>query len=142
MQKRILFFDDEDWSIEPYSEKLRDHGIEPELAVNGKEAIDRLQKNRYDLLVLDIMLQSENTIGNEPRRAGATLLQMIRQNEIPDMKTATDVPVVILTAVTDEKLLSEVKSWNVSNIFRKPFAFTEVTDTLLKLVQSDRMEQK
>lgn len=142
MSKRILFVDDEGDSVEPYFEKLRDRGLEPELAVDGNDAIKRLQKNKYDLLVLDIMLQSENTIGKEPRRAGATLLEMIRQNKIANAKTAPDVPAVILTAVTDEKLLSEIKRWNVSHIFRKPFAFADATETLLKLIHSDKAEQK
>ena len=144
MAKRILFVDDEDWSVTPYFDKLRDHGVEVALAVDGDEALDRLQNDEYDLLVLDIMLPPGNKIGKkvEPRQAGAILLHMIRSNEIPNMKTSPEVPVVILTAVTDQKLSESIRQHGVSEIFQKPALFDEVTDKLLKLVNAGGKEQK
>ena len=145
MKKRILFVDDEDWSVEPYFEKLRDHNVEVDLALNGDEAYDLLQKDIYDLLVLDIMLPPGKKIGEDvqPRKAGAILLYRIRQKEIPDMKTAANVPVVILTAVTDQKLSEEVRQLKVSAVFQKPAPFDEVTDKLLDILKANSgMKQK
>jgi CheY-like chemotaxis protein len=143
MPKRILFVDDEDWSVIPYFEKLRDQNIEVDLALDGDEAIDRLQKSKYDLLVLDIMLPPGENIGEdvEPRKAGAILLYRIRQNEIPNMRTAPNVPVVVLTAVTDQKLSEDVKQLKVNEVFQKPAPFDEVTDKLLALVKNDMVEK-
>jgi DNA-binding response OmpR family regulator len=144
MSKRILFVDDEDWSVTPYFQKLRDRGFEVDLAVDGDEAIARLQNEKYDLIVLDIMLPSGNKIGKnvEPRRAGAILVHMIRRSEIPDMKTAPNVPVVVLTAVTEQKLSEIVKQLEVIEVFQKPALFDEVTDRILALLKDNKRERK
>lgn len=145
MKKRILFVDDEDWSVSPYFEKLRDHNLEVDLAVDGDEAIDLLQKNNYDLLFLDIMFPPGQKIGKDvqPRKAGAILLYRIRHNEISDMKTVANVPAVVLTAVTDQKISEEVRQLEVSAVFQKPAPFDEVTDKLLDILKANNaMKQK
>ncbi len=137
MSKRVLFVDDEDWSVTPYFEKLRDHGLIVDLAVNGDEALARLQQNRYDLVVLDIMLPPGEKMGEnvEPRKAGEVLLRRLRAGELPNLKTASNVPVVVLTAVTDQKLSEKIQELEVQEIFQKPASFTEVTDRILDLLQ-------
>jgi CheY-like chemotaxis protein len=144
MPKKILFVDDEDWSVTPYFDKLRDHGLVVDLAIDGNEAIAQLGKNAYDLIVLDIMLPPGSKIGKdiEPRIAGAILLDKIRRNAIPGMKTAPNVPVVLLTAVTDQKLAEIVRELNVCEVFEKPAPFNEVTSRLLELVQAGPEERK
>jgi CheY-like chemotaxis protein len=138
MPKRILFVDDEDWSVTPYFPKLQDEDVEVDLARDGDEALDLLKKNRYDLLVLDIMLPPGGKIGKqvEPRKAGANLLRLIRQNEISNMKTSPAVPVVILTAVIDHQLAESLKPLAATEIFQKPAPFDEVTDKLLALLKN------
>jgi hypothetical protein len=66
---------------------------------------------------------------------------MIRKNEITGLKTETAVPVIILTAVTDEKLLDDIKQFNVNKVFRKPVSFNEATDQLLEVINSNPVEQ-
>ncbi len=141
MAKKILFVDDEDWSVDAYFDKLRDHGLQFDLAINGDQAIDRLRSEKYDLIILDIMLPPGNKIGKdvEPRRAGAILLDMIRKKEVPDMKTSPGVLVVVLTAVTDQKLLENVRKLEVKEIFQKPAPFDEVTEMLLTLAKNDKV---
>jgi CheY-like chemotaxis protein len=138
MSKRILFVDDEDWSVTPYFPKLQDAKVEVDLAKDGDEAIGLLQKNKYDLIVLDIMLPPGSRIGKrvEPRKAGAILLQIIRQNEVPNMKTSSRVPVVILTAVIDHTLSESIKQLDITEIFEKPASFDEVTEKLLALLKN------
>lgn len=138
MSKRILFVDDEDWSVTPYFPKLQDANVEVDLAKDGDEAISLLQKNKYDLIVLDIMLPPGSRIGKrvEPRKAGAILLQIIRQNEVPNMKTSSRVPVVILTAVIDHALSESIKQLDITEIFEKPASFDEVTEKLLALLKN------
>ncbi|MCG3118523.1 MAG: hypothetical protein ALAOOOJD_00743 [bacterium] len=138
MSKRILFVDDEDWSVTPYFPKLQDEKVEVDLAKDGDEALSLLQKNKYDLLVLDIMLPPGNKIGKrvEPRKAGAILLQLIRQNEVPNMKTLPTVPVIILTAVIDYTLSESIKQLEITEIFQKPASFDEVTEKLLALLKN------
>jgi len=42
--------------------------------------------------------------------------------------------VMVLTAVTDQKLADKLQELNVAHIFQKPASFAEVTDRLLELL--------
>lgn len=142
MAAEILFVDDEEWSVNSYIEVLKDHGISADLAKNGDEAVRRLRKGTYDLIVLDIMVPPGEAIGRkvEPRRAGVSLLAMIREGKIRGMKTSATVPVIVLTAVTDKKLLEEVRSKQITEVFQKPVPFSQVTDKLLSLLKPETAE--
>jgi DNA-binding NarL/FixJ family response regulator len=87
------------------------------------------------------MLPPGNKIGKnvEPRKAGTILLHGIRRSEIPNMKTASNVPVVVLTAVADQKLLENIKQLGVTEIFQKPAPFDEVTQKLIALLNNERV---
>jgi len=138
MRKSILFIDDEEGSVTPYFPMLHDLGVEVDLAHNGDEAVDWLQKKIYDLIVLDIMLPPGSKIGRdvEPRKAGSILLHMIRQNEVLNMKTAPSVAVVVLTAVADQKLLARIRQLGVKELFQKPAVFDDVTEKLIALLKT------
>ncbi len=122
MAKRVLFVDDEDWSVDAYFPMLRDHGLEVDLAMDGDQAIDLLRENSYDLIVLDIMLPPGEQIGDkiEPRKAGEVLLRKLRRNEIARIQTSPKVPVMIVTAVTDHKLTETMKELQAQEVFQKP----------------------
>lgn len=138
MRKNILFVDDEEGSVTPYFPMLRDLDVDVDLAHNGDEAVDYLQKKVYGLIVLDIMLPPGSKIGKdvEPRKAGAILLHMIRQNEVLNMKNAPSVPVVVLTAVADQKLLARIRQLGVKEVFQKPAVFEDVTEKLVALLKT------
>jgi CheY-like chemotaxis protein len=139
MSKRILFVDDEDWSVSPYFETLRDRNIEIDLAENSDQAIDFLRKKAYDLLVMDIMFAPGTVMGDDvdPRRAGSTLLSKIRNKEISGLQTNSNVPVLILTAVTNGQVLDQVKrDLQVKEICRKPTAFDEVIEKICSILRT------
>lgn len=137
--KQVLFVDDEEGSVMPYFQKLQDNGIAMDLARNGDEAIDYLQRKMYDLIVLDIMLPPGNMMGKdiEPRKTGSTLLKKIRQSEISNMKITPAVAVVVLTAVTDQELLESIRLLGVDEIFQKPASFEKVTKKLIELLMAE-----
>jgi CheY-like chemotaxis protein len=138
MSKRILFVDDENWSVSPYFEILQDHDIETDFAENSDQAIALLRKKKYDLIVLDIMFAPGTILGQqvEPRRAGSTLLAKIRNQEIPELKTAADVPVFVLTAVTNGQVLDSVRDLQVKEIFRKPAPFDDVIEKIITFLET------
>jgi CheY-like chemotaxis protein len=136
MPKRVLFLDDEDWSVDPYFEILQDHGVEIDLAENRDQAIKLLRRNNYDLIVLDIMFAPGKILEDniDPRTAGSTLLSKIRRREISGLKTNPDVPVLVLTAVNNGQLLDNVRDLEVNDICRKPAAFNEVVEKILGIL--------
>lgn len=64
---------------------LAREGYKSDTATDGKEALARLQSDRYDLVLLDIML---------PERSGIDILS--------DVRRRSDLPVIFLTARADE----------------------------------------
>jgi DNA-binding response OmpR family regulator len=56
MKKEILLVDDDDGLKDLYREELEDEGYEVLTAKNGKEALQKLEKEKPDLVVLDIVM--------------------------------------------------------------------------------------
>ncbi len=56
MKKRILVVEDEEGLRLFYEEELKAEGYEVLTARNGREALDRLEKEKPDLIILDIVM--------------------------------------------------------------------------------------
>ncbi len=54
--KRILIVDDVEFNILLIKEFLKDYDLEIDTATNGKEALEKIEKNSYDLVLLDIKM--------------------------------------------------------------------------------------
>jgi CheY-like chemotaxis protein len=84
MAKTILVVDDDELVRVALNELLRPEGYEVHLAAGGAEALEKLDQNGYDLLMLDIIM---------PEMDGFELCRKIRERE--DYR---DTPIVFLTA--------------------------------------------
>ncbi len=95
MVKRILVVEDEKAIARVMSLKLRQAGLEVSVAVDGAKAIELLDAETFDCVLLDLIL---------PEKDGFTVLQHIRE-------TNTELKVVILTNLgqpEDRKRLQEM----------------------------------
>lgn len=103
--KRILVVDDEKDIQNIIKAFLENAEYKVETADDGLDAINLIQNNNYDLILLDIML---------PKVDGFTICEMIRKN--------SDVPIIILTALTDEE--SQLKGFDklADDYITKPFS--------------------
>lgn len=93
MQKKILLIEDEDLLRDLYKRQLEIAGLPTDAFPNGKSGLESLQKNTYDLVLLDIMLPDTN---------GLSILKQIRQNLINK-----DALVVLLTNLGQESVIKE-----------------------------------
>ncbi len=82
--KKILVVDDEPDLVELVSYNLRKEGFKVSSSSNGEDALEKVRKDGYDLLILDLML---------PGIQGAELCRMLRS----DPKTEA-LPIIMLTA--------------------------------------------
>ena len=82
---RILLVDDEDSVQKLLTYPLRKEGYDVVGALDGHEALERLEDDSFDLVVLDVML---------PRMDGFDICRAIRQR--------STVPIIMLTAKTEE----------------------------------------
>lgn len=88
MNNKILIVDDEPDIVELVSYNLKKDGFRVTTALDGEEALRKIRKDRFDLVVLDLML---------PGIQGVELCRIIRN----DPKTA-NTPIIMLTAKGEE----------------------------------------
>lgn len=107
-QARILLVDDEQAVQTLLTYPLRKEGYEVVGAVDGQEALDRFAEQRFDLVVLDIML---------PKLDGVEVCRRLR--------TRSQVPIIMLTAKGDE--IDKVVGLEVGadDYITKPFSVRE-----------------
>ena len=103
--KRILVVEDEKDIQNIIKAFLENAEYKVETADDGLEGINIIQKNKFDLILLDIMM---------PKIDGFTVCEMIRKN--------SNVPIIILTALTDEE--SQLKGFDklADDYITKPFS--------------------
>lgn len=102
---RMLIADDQDGIRSMLAQVFMNMGIDVDTAQDGVGAWEHLEKNQYDLVLLDM---------NMPRMFGHEVLRKMREHQI-------DTPVMIMTAFGEEALIEEVRRLGISAQFEKPF---------------------
>lgn len=115
-KKTILVVEDEESLLKLESILLTSKGFEVIGAANGSIALDVLEKNRVDLVLLDIML---------PEIDGFEVCRRIKNN--PDTK---DLPVIMLTAKKSQEDLSRGDDVGADWYVTKPFKSAKVIETI------------
>jgi len=87
-RRRILIVDDEKDLVELLSYNLKKEGFSIDASYDGEEALIKLKNNKYDLIILDLML---------PGMDGLEILRFIRSQ-----KEISHLPVLMLTAKSEE----------------------------------------
>jgi len=113
--RTVLVVDDEEHIREILRESLEAAGYPAETASDGQEALRRLAKGRYRLMLLDIRM---------PSRSGLSLLSAIR-GKVGRM------PVIVLTGMAGPEELAEAKALGAARCVSKPFQI----ESLLALVR-------
>lgn len=105
MKTNILIVEDEESIREGISEYLSEAGYNIMVAEDGEEGINLFKENKFDLVVLDIML---------PKLNGFGVLNKIRE--------ISNVPVIMLTAMSDD--YTQIMSFNekADDYITKPFS--------------------
>ena len=109
MSINILIIEDEVDIREGISEYLSEVGYEVKVASDGQEGIDLFRQNKFDLVLLDIML---------PKMDGLTVCKKIRHNY--------NIPIIMLSAKDEEidKILG--LELGADDYITKPFSVREL----------------
>ncbi len=109
MAKKVLVVDDEKLIVKGIRFSLEQDGMEVDCAYDGEEALKMATDNKYDMILLDIML---------PKMDGFQVCQQIRE--------FSQVPIVMLTAKGDDmdKILG--LEYGADDYITKPFNILEV----------------
>jgi two-component system response regulator VanR len=106
---RILIIEDEVKIQEILTEFLREYGYETDIAYDGIEGLNMFKKNKYDLVLLDIMM---------PKIDGFATLELLRQE--------SNVPVILLTALEEEEYQIKGFDLQADDYITKPFSMNLV----------------
>lgn len=116
---KILIVDDDQAVRDSLSRSLTFNGYEVELAGDGVEAVERVDENRPDALILDVMM---------PRRDGLEVCRILRSR-------GDDIPVLMLTArdAVSERVAG--LDAGADDYLQKPFALEELLARLRALLR-------
>ncbi len=114
----ILLIEDEEFLRENITEYLRLNHFEVETCVNGKEALDLLEKKHFDLILSDIIM---------PELNGTELLSIVKEKHLNP-----DIPFIFISAVTNPKDIRVSMGMGADDYITKPFLF----EHLLSSIQS------
>lgn len=123
LRGKILWADDEIELLRAHVLYLRERGIEVSEVSNGQDAIDAVQKDRYDLVLMDQMMPGLDGI--------ATL------REIKNVRPA--LPVVLITKNEEEWLMDEAISEKVSGYLTKPVNPSQIFLACKKVLEEEKI---
>jgi len=123
MEIKVLLVDDSKLARKHIRRVLTNLGMEQiEEAVNGKDAVAKVEANFYDLVVTDY---------NMPEMDGQELTRYIREKS-----AQSSIPILMVTSENDDSRLSAVQQAGVSGICDKPFEPETVKAYLKKILAS------
>ncbi len=121
MRPYILVVDDNEINLKLLSKILELGGYEVVTAHNGKDALKLIPQRMPDLAILDVMM---------PDMDGYELCSRIRQEPIN-----AKIPIVMLTAMSDETERNLAMKAGADDIWSKPFEMDELRERLESLLE-------
>ena len=118
MATKVLVVDDEKMIVKGIRFSLLQDGYEVDTAYDGDEALQKATDNKYDIILLDVML---------PKHSGLEVLQQIRE--------FSSVPVIMLTAKGEDmdKILG--LEYGADDYITKPFNILEVKARIKAIIR-------
>ncbi len=115
---KILIVEDEQHQRELYAMELQEEGYQVDQASNGKEAVELVKNNKYDLVVLDIRM---------PEMDGIEALGKILSRD-------KKIPIIIYTAYSNYK--SNFMTWTADAYITKSSNLGELKEKIAEILAS------
>lgn len=116
---KILVVEDNPATRELLRELLSQEGYMVKVAQNGKEALRRVRKDNFDLVLTDVKM---------PRMNGIQLLKEL-QKIVPDIK------VIIITATADSEIAVKAMKFGAYDYITKPFCLDSILQKVKKVLE-------
>ncbi|HEY0610726.1 MAG TPA: response regulator transcription factor, partial [Chitinophaga sp.] len=125
LMKSILVIEDDIIMCNILQLILKKQGYIVSIAQNGQEALSLLKKGHFDLIVTDLMLPFAN---------GLELVSKLKASA-----SQNKIPVIILSAVTDERTVREAFDLGADDYLKKPFAPSELVSRIHRLLTKQKI---
>ena len=116
--KKVLVVDDNELNLKVANRALSDLDVSIDEVISGKDAIEKVKKNKYDVILLDIMM---------PEMNGEETLQELKKIE------KFDTPVIALTADALEGAKEKYLNEGFDGYIAKPFTRDQIKEKLDKV---------
>jgi len=120
MGKTVLVVDDSPTVRKFVSVSLEMQGFSVTSACDGMDALEKLPRKRYDLVITDL---------NMPNMDGFALIRSLRENA--DFK---ELPVIILTSLSDQANKEEGTKLGITSYVVKPFSLEKIQYEVSKYI--------
>lgn len=115
LKGRILIVDDEPVNLDFFDVMLSRLGFEVEMAEDGEEALEMIQEERPDLIILDNIM---------PKMTGWEFTKILKQSKA--YEKYADIPIIMFSAMDAIKDKIEGFELGIEDYITKPFNFSEV----------------
>ncbi|MBP9023226.1 MAG: response regulator [Spirochaetes bacterium] len=115
---KILVVEDEQYQRELYALELKDEGYDVDQAANGKDAVELVKTNKYDLVILDIRM---------PEMDGIEALGKIISRD-------KKIPIIIYTAYSNYK--SNFMTWTADAYVTKSSNLDELKNKIKEVLEN------
>ena len=122
---RILYVEDDEQTREYTLDMLNNFFCNISIAVDGKDGLDKFNKNQYDVIFTDI---------NMPNMNGIEMIEKIREFN-------KEISIIMLSAYDDvEYFLKTIKA-GIDGYLLKPFEFSQIEEIIFKIID-DKIDLK
>ncbi|MCR5624206.1 MAG: response regulator transcription factor [Lachnospiraceae bacterium] len=125
MAIKVLVVDDEKLIVKGIVFSLKQDDMDVDTAYDGKEALDKIKENNYDIILLDLML---------PELNGFEVCQAVRE--------FSDVPIIMLTAKGDDMNKILGLEYGADDYITKPFNILEVKARIKAILRRNHSAQE
>lgn len=117
---KILVLDDEAEMCEGLKEFFSYRGYEIIGALTGEMAIEKIQRERPQILLLDIKMEGTN---------GLDVLKFAKEND-------SEVKAIMITALKDEDVKAEALKLGADEYVVKPFSYDQLEGLIAKMINT------
>ncbi len=121
MLDRVLIVDNEILINKFLEARLKKENLEVDVAYDGMQALNKIKKHKYDLILTDLIL---------PYIAGTELLMEIKKSD----KNA-ETPVIVLSTLATDNVIVEVLNNGAQDYITKPFSINVVMAKVRQLLR-------
>ena len=121
---KILIIEDDNFLLSLIVEKFIQLGFDAEAAADGEEGLNKILNNKYDLVLLDMIL---------PKMDGFKVLENVKKNQ-----TLKDLPIVVTSNLYDKNDIDRAVSLGAADYIIKAYNSPEnIVDRVRAFLQKN-----